>query len=414
MPTALIIGSGPGAAGAALALTADPSQQVTVIDVGGTLEPDLQSALQRLATTDEGGWSPTDVESVSHQPVPTRRGGLPQKRVYGSDFPFRDVGQLAGIEPLGSANPSAVSGAYGGFSNVWGAQIMPFSKQTFDGWPISWIDMEPHYRTALTEMTLAGEEDDLNELFPLMAEARRLPPSADRTERVLGRYRARRAVVRSHGITLGRARLAFRSDECTRCGLCMTGCPHQLIYSSSHTFDRLRAEKRINYRPDLLAVHLDEVDGEPRVLLRSTRTGRLERMSADRIFVACGGIGTARLVLGSLGVFDRALYLQESVQFVMPTVSRHPVSDPRSAAQFHPQPVQSALRRERGGRRSLSGALLRVQPGLSCVSTRSDPPSGRRTCTGRAVATSVRWSGLRAGLGVTEGEARGTSGIRRE
>jgi len=42
MPTALIIGSGPGAAGAALALTADPAQQVTVVDVGGMLEPDLR------------------------------------------------------------------------------------------------------------------------------------------------------------------------------------------------------------------------------------------------------------------------------------------------------------------------------------------------------------------------------------
>ena len=177
-------------------------------------------------------------------------------------------------------------------------------------------------------MTLAGEEDDLAELFPLMAPARRLPPSADRTERILGRYQARRALVRSHGITLGRARLAFRSDECTRCGLCMTGCPHELIYSSSQTFDRLRTEKRINYRPDMLAVHLDEIDGEPHVMVRSTRTGQLERMTADRVFVACGGIGTTRLVLGSLGVFDRAVYLQESVQFVMPTVSLRPVRTP--------------------------------------------------------------------------------------
>ncbi|MGO9854848.1 MAG: 4Fe-4S ferredoxin [Acidimicrobiales bacterium] len=334
MSTALIIGSGPAAAGAALALTADSAQQVTVIDVGGTLEPDLRSTLDRLATTEEGQWSPSDVERISRQPVPTRRGALPQKRAYGSDFPFRDVGQLAGIEPLGPANPSVVSGAYGGFSNVWGAQIMPFSKRTFERWPITWADMEPHYRTALGEMTLAGEEDDLSELFPLMAPARPLPPAADRTERILARYQARRALVRSHGVTLGRARLAFRSDECTRCGLCMTGCPHQLIYSSSHTFDRLRAQKRITYRPDLLAVQLDEVDGGPHVLVQSTTTGRLERMEADRIFVACGGIGTTRLVLGSLGAFDQAVYLQESVQFVMPTVSMRPVPDPRAARNF--------------------------------------------------------------------------------
>ena len=110
MPTALIIGSGPGAAGAALALAADPAQQITVIDVGGTLEPELRSTVGRLATTAEGSWSPADLESISRQPVAIPRGVLPEKRSYGSDFPFRDAGQLAGIEPLGAANPSVVSG----------------------------------------------------------------------------------------------------------------------------------------------------------------------------------------------------------------------------------------------------------------------------------------------------------------
>lgn len=334
MPTALIIGSGPAAAGAALALAADPRQQVTVIDVGATLEPDLRLTLGRLTTTAEASWTPADVERISHLPVRSQEGLLPQKRTYGSDFPFRDAGQLEGIEAVGPANRFVVSGAYGGFSNIWGAQIMPFSEPTFDRWPVTMAEMEPHYCTALNEMTLAGEEDDLAELFPLLAPARRLPPSAERTARVLGRYRTRRALVRSHGITLGRARLAFRSDECTRCGLCMTGCPHELIYSSSQTFDRLRAQKRISYRADMLAVHLDEVQGQPHVLVRCTKTDRLERMIADRVFVACGGIGTTRLVLGSLGVLGQAVFLQESVQFVMPTVSVSPVGDPRFTRNF--------------------------------------------------------------------------------
>ena len=50
--------------------------------------------------------------------------------------------------------------------------------------------------------------------------------------------------------------------------------------------------------------------------------------------MACGGIGTTRLVLGSLGAFDQPVYLQESVQFVMPTMSMHAVPDPRSARNF--------------------------------------------------------------------------------
>jgi ferredoxin len=334
MATALIIGSGPGAAGAALALTADPAQQVTVIDIGHALEPELQEVRAGLAETDESSWSPSDVERISRQPAADSRAALPEKRAFGSDFPFRDVGQLAGIEPVGRANASVVSGAYGGFSNVWGAQIMPFSRATFDRWPVSAGEMAPHYRVALDEMTLAGDVDDLAEHFPLMVAARSLPPLSRRTVEVLGRYEAHRALVRSHGITLGRGRLAFRADECSRCGMCMTGCPHQLIYSASHTFDRLRAAERVTYRPDLLAVRLDELDGAPSVDVRNLATGGTERLAADRVFVACGGIGTTRLVLGSLERFDRPVTLQESVQFVMPTTSFRPVADPRTAQNF--------------------------------------------------------------------------------
>jgi ferredoxin len=334
MTTALIIGSGPAAAGAALALTADPTQQVTVIDLGATLEPDLGSSLGRLAATSEDAWSRADVAMIGRQPAYSGGGVLPQKRAYGSDFPFRDVGQLDGIIASGAANASVVSGAYGGFSNVWGAQVMPFSEATFDVWPVSLREMQPHYQTAMEEMTLAGDPDDLADLFPLPERARPLPPPAGRTVRVLDRYQAERALVRSHGITVGRARLAFRAESCTRCGMCMTGCPYGLIYSSSHTFDRLRAEKRITYRSGLLAVHLEEVDGMPRVLARHLVTGSVEWLVADRVFVACGGIGTTRLVLGSLDRYDRALHLQESVQFVVPAVSRSPVRDPRTARDF--------------------------------------------------------------------------------
>lgn len=47
-----------------------------------------------------------------------------QKRAYGSDFPFRDLGQLPGVEPFGTANPSAVSGADGVFEHP-GVRICP-------------------------------------------------------------------------------------------------------------------------------------------------------------------------------------------------------------------------------------------------------------------------------------------------
>ncbi len=334
MPTSLIIGSGPAAAGAAMALARDPHQEITVLDIGGRLEAEREALRGAMASSPEGLWSDHDLQTISRHAVRTGSGALPEKRAYGSDFPFRDFGQLDGIRADAGANASVVSGAYGGFSNVWGAQIMPFSRATFDHWPISYPEMVPHYRVALDEMNLAGEEDGLASTFPLLTKARPLPQLSERTLDVLSRYELHRGRLQSLGITVGRARLAMQADRCTNCGLCMTGCPYGLIYSASQTFDRLRADGRIAYRDGLMAVRLVEDAAGPKVQVKDVQSGQTTSLGADRIFVACGGIGTTRLVLGSLEHFDRPVELGESVQFVLPTVSRRGTGDPRAQRNF--------------------------------------------------------------------------------
>ena len=153
--TAIIVGSGPAAAGAALALTAG-GVRVTVLDVGTRLEDELVAAAASLAARPQPLWTAEDVERIARQPQATRVKGLPEKRAFGSDFPFRDVGQLAGIDTLAGTNRSVVSSAYGGFSNVWGAQVMPFSEATFDTWPVSLGEMEAHYRAVSSSAIRRG------------------------------------------------------------------------------------------------------------------------------------------------------------------------------------------------------------------------------------------------------------------
>lgn len=187
-----------------MALARDPNQRITVIDIGGRLEPERVAIHDSLAASSEDLWSDEDVEVIGRHAVPAESGALPEKRAYGSDFPFRDFGQLRGVRADRGANASVISGAYGGFSNVWGAQIMPFSRATFDGWPIAYEDMVPHYRVALDEMSLAGEEDGLAPTFPLLTTARPLPELSERTKRVLSRYEANRGRLQSLGVTVGR------------------------------------------------------------------------------------------------------------------------------------------------------------------------------------------------------------------
>ena len=90
-------------------------------------------------------------------------------------------------------------GRLGGFSTVWGAQIMPFSRATFDRWPFGWDEIEPHYRAVLAEVPLAAEEDDYAEDFPLLSARAPLPPVSARTAAVLERYRRHRDAIRAQG-----------------------------------------------------------------------------------------------------------------------------------------------------------------------------------------------------------------------
>jgi ferredoxin len=334
MTTALIIGSGAAAAGAALALSHRENIKITVIDIGLQLESDREKLIEALASSSPDKWDEQTIELISKQPVASRNSRIPEKRVFGSDYPFRNVGQLAGLTTVNGATATLISSAYGGFSNVWGSQIMPFTSAAFEAWPVNAATMRRHYEAILHHIPFAGEEDDLAARFPLLRPPVPLPSMSPRSEHVINAYEKHRSRLNDRGITIGRARLAFDSGKCIRCGLCMVGCPYGLIYSTAQTFDSLRHAGRVTFNGGLLALKVIEEANRVRVITKEIATGQIRPFEADRVFVACGAIGTTRLVSNSLGLFNTDLPMLESRQFVLPLLSLHATEDPRNKRDF--------------------------------------------------------------------------------
>jgi ferredoxin len=325
----IIIGSGPAAAGAALALV-ELGEEVVVLDVGSVLEEARRDALIQVSGKPPSLWDKQALDVITELPVAQSEGQLPQKRSYGSDYPFRDLGQLEGVSVVGSANDRVVSSAYGGFSNVWGAQIMPYSSSALNrDWPLTSEDLQPHYGAILEEVPLAGAVDDLAEDFPLLGKRHDLPEASPRTQSVLANYARHRNRVREHGVTMGSARLALHASRCKRVGLCMTGCPYGLVYSASQTFNRLRSKRQITYHSGMLALRLSETEQGAEVLARDLADASMHTFRGDRLFVACGAIGSTRLVLGSLAKHVEEVTMAESAQIVLPFFSRRRTTDPR-------------------------------------------------------------------------------------
>jgi choline dehydrogenase-like flavoprotein len=329
VPSAIIIGSGPAAAATAMALQQRHDWKITVLDIGQDLEPANRAAVDRLGAQPAERWTAGDLTLVTVQPEPSGAPGLPDKRSYGSDYPFRDAGQLSPMAVEEGVADALVSPAYGGFSAVWGAQVLPFPRETFDAWPLSHADMVPYYRAVLSRIPFAAAEDDLAEMLPLHASPQPPLPPSPRAADVLRRYRLHRDALHRRGLILGMGRVAVQSSDCTLRGLCMTGCPYSLIYSAAHTFDELRAKDRIQYHSGLLAVELSETPSRATVVAREIATGQRQSFDADRVFVACGAVGTTRLVLDSLRCYGRDVILQQSAQFIVPFVSRRSSGDPR-------------------------------------------------------------------------------------
>jgi choline dehydrogenase-like flavoprotein len=333
LTTALIVGTGPAAAGAALALSRT-ERAITVVDIGLQLETERQHSVAVLAGTDQLQWDRQSLESVAQQPARSRTRGVPEKRSYGSDYPFRDIGQLHGLSGSADVTTALISPAYGGFSTVWGSQLMPFSAAGFDGWPTSAAEMRSHYKAVLDEIPHAAERDDLEARFALMKPSAPLPPLAARSANILDAYRRNRSRLNRRGITMGKARLAFAADSCVSCGLCMSGCPYGLIYSSSQTFDTLRRSGRITHHTGLVALRVAERGDVAVVTAREVRSGRIRTFEADRAYVACGAVGTTRLVAQSRGLYDTEIRMLESQQFILPTLSSGATPDPRDDPGF--------------------------------------------------------------------------------
>lgn len=329
-----IVGSGPAAAAAALALLREGQFEVEILDVGQRLEEQRQALLNSVSDCRPSEWPEAVRPELSRQPAVNVEGELPEKWLFGSDFPFRDAGQLRELTADAGGNGRSVSGAFGGFSNAWGAQVMPFSRPTLDSWPIGYDTMVPHYRAVLEQIPFAGSDDDYSELFPLLAQADPLPPLAPPVAAALRRYARRRAGVRARGVTLGEARLAMRAPHCAECGLCLTGCPYGLIYASSQTLQPLIEREAVKYRDGMLVLRVGEDEQGCWIEAKDLRNGTIRIERSDRVLLACGGLGTTRVVLNSIRPDTRSLTLEESAQIVLPFASARAQHDPCTYSTF--------------------------------------------------------------------------------
>jgi len=292
-----------------------------MLDAGIQLEPERARLVQTLSQIAPDQWRPEDVQRLKEGMDPAVS-GIPQKRIFGSDYPYRDAGRHLSLSCDGVGLEASLG--LGGFSTVWGASMLPCLEGDVTDWPISLAQLAPHYKAVLELTGLSAERDALADIFPLHCDAPGHLEASRQAQAMLHAMDRHREELRKARIHHGRARVAIKAARapkepgCVYCGMCMYGCPYGYIYSSEHTLPQLKRAGEFRYQPDVIVRTVQESADRVKISGYHRLTRAPLEFEAERVYLACGVIPTTGILLRSLLAYDQPVPIKDSQYFLLP------------------------------------------------------------------------------------------------
>lgn len=308
-----------------------------MVDAGIKLEPERERIVSELSQKKSSEWQPSQTATV-HGESDADLKGLPVKKLFGSDFPYRET-----VEKIPWRGPDVAvcpSLGFGGLSNVWGAAMLPLRDDDITDWPIKNSDLTEHYR-AVTEITgFAGRHDGLEDVLPLhVKNPVSLKPSRQ-AELLLSSLERHREGLRERGWHFGQSRLAVRAADspkgigCVYCGYCMTGCVYGCIFNAADSVRELQRQENFRYENDVIVTRVREQSGAVLIEGFQRQTSAPLSFQAERVYLAAGVIPTAQILLRSQDDFDRPLTLRDSQYFLFPIIRARGARNVRGEALY--------------------------------------------------------------------------------
>ena len=237
--------------------------------------------------------------------------------------------------------------ARGGLANGWGANALSFDDDDLRGWPLSFADMAPAYRTVCQRIPVAGPpEDDLSASLPGVHLSQPAVPLTSVDARLLQVYGRKKAALSRQGIGLGRARLAVVTDPadaraCDGCDRCLWGCPRGSIYNpATSTLEACRLFPGFHYRSGREVLSLladgDKVTG---IRFLDTASDEVHEEPCDAVFLAAGALQTGAIFLRTLkalrpDVAAETDGLMDTAAVKLPFVGLRSIGTPLDARSF--------------------------------------------------------------------------------
>lgn len=300
---AIVVGSGPAGISAAKGLL-ERGCEVILLDAGNTLEQDKKTLLHQVQQTD----CLMNINRYRHHANGKKNLKLP----YGSNFIYD------GVKDYFSWSTKRCyfqpSFARGGLSNVWGGAIAQYTENELSNWPARCRDLSTfyvemisslgHYYTADTETVLSKQACYLKH-----------------------HWEKEHHLLKQNGFLFSTPTLAIDFKHCRFCASCQYGCPYELIYKSEINLILLKTHENFKYVTDVIVENFYETEQQIELIVNNKKTKQVQKIFAERLFIACGAGLSSLLYLRSLNKPNKELRLQDSQHFLLPCVINQRIKD---------------------------------------------------------------------------------------
>lgn len=217
----------------------------------------------------------------------------------------------------------------GGLSNLWGAGVSRFDDADLKEFPIGFEDLRRSYQHVTQRIGVSGSNDDDLSDFHGREESLQPPLVPGGNARLLyNRYLSRPKSAHRRGVLLGHNRNAILTLDhqsrqgCVKCGLCTYGCAGQSIWLAKYDLAKLSQFPNFNYHDSAFVSYLRRLDTDYEIGVGPDRHRVTGKIQAKNVVLASGTIGSARLVMDALGLYDKNRELLSSMMalfaFAMP------------------------------------------------------------------------------------------------
>lgn len=319
-----VIGSGPSGIFLSLGLV-EKDEPVYMFDIGKKINNQIQTSLDHTFNSPFSEWS-SQTKALFLETCLPQNTALPKlKHLFGSNFLY-DSSIVK--KPRLSEDKMLLysSKSLGGFSKVWGTNVMPFHENDFKDWPISLPDLQQFYKKVINFTPYTAAQDNLSSHFPLYGTPTGRPQLTPQSNTVFSTLNSHKHILNKSNIFFGYSRLManLNKPSCHRCGLCLCGCPYNLLYSSDMTLNYLKKFPKFSYQSTFTLNKFEEKENY--VLLHFITPNKKHiQIKTRRLFLSTGVLSTSKLILKSIPDISN-LTLLDSHYFLLPAFTKDSIN----------------------------------------------------------------------------------------